>query len=988
MRHVARIITGLMVAATLLAWAAAAWAGPAPAAPAEDPMVKGLRDRGLTTLLELYLKQNPTPVIPSTSPGTSQAGTVGQAAPGSNKAMLAAAESKEGDARTVAGERETHFEKACTYYLEAIDEAGKAVRAGKDFGERAKLRVQVLRWRLDLANMIFLKWLKTDLDFLEVTDRRGGDRAHAIKLMKVAAEQFQILSNESASLLLEVDQMPAADRLKFLNTGSFQLRSIQREASYGGAWVAYYYGWVLPADFKPATKEERSKADYLNDAITALKEYTALPDKNAAKYNAYMVIGMAYRELGKYDAALESFSQADQCGALKDEVAKPLKIRLSWERALTLLRKGDFANCRKAIDDARTLWKGELEKSLHGKALPMIEGESYIVEGMKTSNDGFKEKGAAILNGVAKWSDSWAVLVQAVITDLFPDTVASADAPPLQIWLGANDAMQRGKGPTIGEVKDPKQLQKAVDLFKKYLDKVGPKDANYADATYRLGACLLSLDRPADAAQYFYKVANDSPTYQYAKEAAQYYVNLCGIVYEKEKNEKNRLAYEKSLKWFSDKYGKDVPDQQFFYAMVLQDAGGEKVREAAAEFAKVSEKADHYVDSRYWIVLCHLKYFREIEVTRLQPADLLARARVISKELVDFSDYALQTAPKLTDDAKKAELLDWAQKAYFNAPDILMYREVGLPKDALPLLTTIETKFQIDDETRGKVLRYLIEAHQKSGNLAAATEVLDRFLKVAPPDQVGGVLRGLSKGWIDQVRGLVDRGKKAEAATQVDQAKAIGERLREWLTTNKAADAKQIIDANRLDLAELYLAVGNYVTAQAIYHELGGPKPWVVDPKKGEKLNIDIVLGLARSYEGMADAAPDPAQGKQNYETAFEIWSVILGAYEALDTKDKDAQAVWDYRYHTWRCRFRIDPQKNAKEIHDALKAMSIISAVRLGGNDAALQKKIADLLVETAKAGGEAPAAPPETPAAAPTAPEAAPPAAADAPAPAAAKG
>ena len=89
------------------------------------------------------------------------------------------------------GEREDGFKKARQYYEEAIADAQKASPRPPRPEESGKLRLQVMRIRLELANMIFQDWLKTDLDFLEVTDRRAGDRAHATELMKTANDQFQ-----------------------------------------------------------------------------------------------------------------------------------------------------------------------------------------------------------------------------------------------------------------------------------------------------------------------------------------------------------------------------------------------------------------------------------------------------------------------------------------------------------------------------------------------------------------------------------------------------------------------------------------------------------------------------------------------------------------------------------------------------------------------------------------------------------------------------
>jgi tetratricopeptide (TPR) repeat protein len=990
-------------------------ASPTNTSPVDDPMIRGLRDRGLTTLLELYMKQKPVaaPVQGAQATGTAGGGAV---TVGNEKVMLAQMEVTKGQAATLTGDREQYFLKARQYYEEAIAEANQTLTATTQADVRGKLRIQIIRLRLELANMIFQTWLKTDLDFLEITDRRAGDRAHATEILKTAADQFAGISRETQAILGEMDRMSIQERSKFFNTGNLELRKIERESKYDEAWVTYYYGWILTPDFKPASKDERSKSELLNDAITEFKDYAALPDTVSAKWYALMVIGLAYRDLGQYDEALQSLAQADTCNLKKEEDREKLKIRIVFERALTLLKKGDYAAAHKTIEDGRAFWGDKLNRYVYGLSLPLVEAEAWVDEGVKTDKPDLKAKGMAIYGEVGKKPNPWPILVQGILDVKFPEAAADvANAQPLTIWMKAMELMNAGKNQD-GSVKDPKKLTQAADLFVKYAEKVGPKDGNYADAQYYAGACYLQLNRKTEAATCFYSVASGRPDFKYAPNAAKYYIGLSGEVYQEAKThsdqtalEKTRAAYEKALKWFCEVYGKDDPDQQFFYAMVIMDGG--RLNEAATEFAKVSDKAEHYIDARYWVPLCHLRYFREVEVPKsTKPEVVLTRARTVSKELADFTEFALPAATKLPDtDPKKAELLDWARRAYFNAGDILCYPEVALYADALPILTTITQKFQLDDEMKGNVLSLLINAYLKLGDLQKANGVLGEFLKYAKQDEVGPVLRGLFRSLIEEVRGMVERNRKDLAAQRVDDAKKLGEQLRAWLENpaNNVTDRATQIENMRYDLAELYLAIGNFQTAQAIYHEIGGPKPWIIDSKKGEALKMDCVYGLARVYEGLAEAEVDPVKQKQLFETSFEIWATILQAIDTPD-KDKDLQVIWDRRYHVYYTRFKSDPQKYAQEVYDGLRSLNaIVQPEKLGGKDPVLQKKYMDLLAAAAKiiggnaelpapaatatapasTGTAAPAATPTaapvaTPTAAPAATESAPAATATAPA------
>jgi tetratricopeptide (TPR) repeat protein len=270
----------------------------------------------------------------------------------------------------------------------------------------------------------------------------------------------------------------------------------------------------------------------------------------------------------------------------------------------------------------------------------------------------------------------------------------------------------------------------------------------------------------------------------------------------------------------------------------------------------------------------------------------------------------------------------------------------------------------------------------KLGRLEDAFKILTDWLKVAKPDEVGPVMRGLFKAYIDDVRELVERSEKLrksgqadqaealtkQAATKVEQAKALGEQLRAWLEQSTLQDKAVQIENNRYDLAQLFLAVRNYAEARDLYHQIAGPKPWIIKP--GEPLKEEIVLGLAQAYEGLGEVTTDPAQSRQNFETAFEIWYVLFSAIEGAE-RGADLQLRWERRYHMFYCRFRSDPDKYAKEVYEALNTLYLMaSPAALGGKDAVLQQKYRDLYAlasQAAKVESAAPAAAPAAPVPAP---------------------
>jgi hypothetical protein len=828
-------------------------------------------------------------------------------------------------AKTV-DERDACFEKAKELYEQAIAEA-KVSPAGSPAANwkiRADARLQILTWRAELAGMIFQNWLKNDLDLLEVTDRQGGDREKVARLLQTAEQQYRAAFQGAIEWQSEIDRDP--NRNQYVNAGyTRHLRDLQRDAQYYAAWTTYYRAWTLPKDYTPP-QGGRSREDLLNDAITAFQSYRDLPDTVPAKWYAYLVAGLAQRELGKFEDALTSLANADNASA-----PEALKIRVAFETALTRVRQGKCKEARKVIENAREFFGAQkIGGNLYGLALPIVEAESYIVEAKTTNAPALKDKGVNILKALNQREAPWPYIVLVLTPSLVGEQGDIEQMEPFGLWILATDTFAKAR-----EAKDSKQLEYALRLFKIYARKVGEKDSNYPAALYNQAACLLDLGRKDEAGEAFKTVADSAPDYQYAADSAKYYVSMCGQMYEEAKTPENREAYEKALAWFVSKWLKTDPDQQYFYALVLYR--GEKYEEAAGQFAEVARESEYYSEARYWVPLCRFEGFRDKILPTGDKALILSRARIVAKDLVDFADYARQ-AQGLPEE-KRRQILGWAQAASLNAATICMYPEVGLYDDGLQILQNMEKNFQLDKELQGRVLKYKIEALQKLHRMEEAVAVLNLFLAQAKPEEVGPVLSGLFQAMIEDVDRLIRGNNKVAARAKVKDAEQLGDRLREWIKTSSVENKQQQMENIQYELAELYLASGDSERALATYTDIGGPKP--EQEEEGRPIKVDCVFGMARCYEALAEAALDATQAKPHFERALELWRVLLEIEE--QTRDAEQGRLWNFRYQWYYCRYRLGEKE---EVRKALENLAIISKPQpLGGADPILQKKFRELL-------------------------------------------
>ena len=925
MRTVVITLVGVLVAA--------GWAFPGSARAASDDFYQGLEKRGLKTLMEAYLKQQGQAIEEGTQadlglPGQKQL----------ELAELAVQQARRADNMAA---RDRAFQQAKQLYEQAVEARKKAIEAipADQLTKQNEALYQLIQARLALANMIFQEWLTTDLNLLEMTQRHGGNRQRAIELLSLATDAYAATVEGCENWLTNLAMLPGGDYSRFTNLGTRRkIQDAGKQARYFNAWAQYYYGWLLPEDYKPE-EGRRNRVQILNDAITAFSPYADTDrDTNANKWYARLGIGMAYRELGEYEKALQQIAMVSpppvQDQAPRDQAWKTdVRIRTAYENALTHVRMSQFEEARKTIDAVKKNFADGLQQSLYGQALPIVEAASYIKEGDAKNETGTREKGVTILKSLHGRPNPWPMVVQWVMRGMVGESQTGEEMPDFMRWIRANDLMAEAQ-----KTKDPKKMKEAADLFRAYAESVGPKDEKYPTALYTRAAALLQVGDKVTASALFREVADKFPDYKYAQAAASYAVGVSGQIYEKTKTEENRQAYEDALAWFVKSRLDSDPDQQYYYGLVQYR--GEKYLEAADAFARVPKKAQHYPDSRYWVALCRLEHFRNKVLASRDKQLILSGARDVAKRLMDYTKYAAEAQKADLPDEKKQQLLEWAQFAYINAADVYLYQEVTLPADALPILEEMEKQFELSKELRGRVLKLKIDAYQKLGRLDDAQRVLDEFLAVADPKDVGPVLRGLFAAMTDDVRELISRGKKELAATKVEQAKAIGSRFLEWLEKSTLKDKQVEIENARYDLAELYLAVGDNEQALQIYQEIAGPKP--EDVKPGEPLPEDAIYGMARAHEGLGDAAAakSPDQAKTHYTRSLELWRVLL------DVAQIEPQSRWERNYHLLYCKFNLGQNEEVKK---AINALEIMSTDPLGGTDPALNKKFRELAAKVA---------------------------------------
>ncbi len=907
-------------------------------AQARDPFYEGLQRRGLKSLMEAYLKKHGGEMPVPPTPGPSQ-GTV-RPAPAGENAKKAAAEVQR--AQTLSGpQREQAFRRALDYYRYAIENADQAWQAipAAQWEARTSKRLEAITLRRDLANMIFVidgAWLTQYLQGLEISFGRAGDADTAREILRIAHEAYTEALQESNQWFSEIDRDPNRDR--YVNADIVrQLADLRRSMDFNTGWVGYYLGWLTP-EGEPAEEGGRPRAPILNDAVTRLIGFTDLSPGSPAKYYAHLIIGMAQRELGKFEDALTNLAYAAD-----PDAPESVKIQAAYEKARTLIAQGKPKKARETLETAREFFgRGKLYADLYGLAMKVAEAEAYVVEGRAAGDAAKTDKGMEMFDALRAEGGPWPVIVEGVLAELVGDVkIDLAEAEPWQIRFRADRAATAAR--TSGAVEDYREALKLYDL---YLSKTEPSDEFYPMALYSKAALHFELSKAEEApagakqqaAELFKKVASEFPTFQFAAPAANYHLSLVGQVYETDKTEQNQQAYAEALRWFNANYGEEDPDQKYYLGVVLYQSG--KFGEAANAFRAVGRDSPFYVEARYWIPLSHLEQFRETILPSKDKGVILPQARLVVRQLLEFTEFADKA--KVPED-KRAELEKWIEAAYLNAAEVYLYPEVELPDDALKVIDTMESRIEVGEEMRGRILKMRIDAFQKLGKIDEALRLLEDYLalmvKQGKEGQIGGVLSGLFLATIDEVKQLLDRSNTEAASVKVEGAERLAQRLIQWLGANGGPEKGGQIENIRYDVAELLLRVGKFNRALGLYQEIGGTRP--EEPPEGEPIKTDCVVGMALCYEGLAGAADDDAQAKPHWERAVELWRKALEI--ATARKETPPELIWERRYHLYHAKYRVG---QVEEVRKILTSLELIHKPQpLGGSDPTLRQKFRELM-------------------------------------------
>ncbi len=771
---------------------------------------------------------------------------------------------------------------------------------------------------------------------------RGGTAADRSELLPAMQRAIDVLSDLGKAIEAEyarLDQLSVRDYERLERTGHIErVEGFGPQAEYVTAWARYYSALAL---------EPRSpaRAEHLKQVIEYLTQRSGLLDAphetTHAQAQALLLAGLSRRLIGDLPNAL---SNVNQCLAtlnrLTDEGARRslrwAAILAGLERVRVLTDMGEFAKALVALQDFRTQF---VTSSSADPASLSLELTAALLDGSIRDTQAAAGRSAAdrasspaqhrtALAAVAAQSERHRQEVYALLYPLARDAALAKPGevkldglPPLDQCalvaglLGEAEsklARQGQTGAPSAAIRD--ELRRVITIAQKLLSDPKLDDQLAADVSYHLAVAHHHLGQSVEAARRFLDTAKAYPKSDRAERAANLAVQLASQEYHREAparaaaEARDDLAklYLDALNLLITRYPTSASAEywKFFLAKELEASG--RYADAARRFDEIAPSHEHYLEARF-----HLAQSRAFELSqsveapagRPDAAQLKRRVDEATQLLQDFVGKArtlVDAAPAETEPADLAARRQAARKllpvAEVLSAEVQTLPGVDRSAEALQALEGFEKRHGDSNAYTARVMRARLTAYQRLGRLNEAAGTIEKYV-AADPNAAGSTLQRLYERTVGELdRAAAPASKPASGGAE--SALLLARALAEW-----AARPDVTVDAeNRyafaVQLGEALLRAGRTEEARRQFEEC-----------------------LKADAKRSADGKPQDARALYGHaETAFRAGgfeSALPGFHAAYEAAPENDPIWWQALLRELQCRTKLndDPRNVIKVI-------------------------------------------------------------------------
>ncbi len=781
----------------------------------------GLRQRGLTELLELHLKEFP---------------------PRNPESLLLL-------------QRQV---KLATYADRTLpDEVRRAAleEANRLLEELIAVRTIDPRrhqWRFDLVSSLIDEEAAPFISRVVLLGGNSEDRRELGRRTGRAVSILNTLTEQIAAEYERLDSLPLREYERIDQTGYVdRLETLEGKADYLTLWVLYYDA-LAREDGDPV------RAGRLDILLNRLDEESWLLDtpheQSHVQAQALLISGMASRLIGHYDLAQRTLARA--VGVVQ-RIGDPAQRRsLAWaalwgtvERSRALRDGGRHQEAITALQTYRQRLAGSADDSFGVRLVLALAERSVhkvLAENARRKGDVPKAKehqarALAVLLRLARRNAGNRDEIYGTIYDLLgrdadPAKLDAIEQAALMAGL-LRDARELQTGATGGSPTSARADKLPVAPTANLLDRVIAIGEAFADdpgagelmpeVIFNLAVAHQHRGDQAEAVRRFLQVAQDYADFPDAPRAAVLAVQIAyelrsgrgsGRVHlDAPTNVASPLVgddvgtpptrgdatkvhqdapYIEALATLVTRFGGDPAARywRFFYAQALEDAG--RYRTAADQYLLVDPLHERALEAMCFRARSLASALWQESARDAEAVVAIRReASEIFDLLRDFSAQATQRLARASGEQRN-ELLRLVAESRLIAARTHLLPQLRRPRQALETLAGFEESYPQAKHLAGRVLSIRLRALEQLGRFEEAADVLPQYLE-ADGDHAAATLQTLYLALSAEVERLQESGRRSEARPRAELAVRLARHIYDW--ASHSAAGREAGATHRLD---------------------------------------------------------------------------------------------------------------------------------------------------------------------------------------------
>jgi hypothetical protein len=851
----------------------------------------GLKERGLTEILELHLRDYP-PRNPISQ-------------------LLLKREIKLAQYADPALDRDER--------QAAIAEANRLLEQLIDNRPNDPRRID---WQLTLAHSLIYQ--EGDAYIKNVLYRGGGsaeDRQYLVEATERAIARLEMVRQDI------IDEYDRIDSLPIGEFETLERRGYIEQLDQMAPRADYLLLWALVFDSLPRDDFDPVRARRLNQVLEILQESPAFletpHEQSKVQVQTLLLTGMTHRMRNDHRAARDFIERAlsvanrlgDPAGRADVEWAATLA---RFQLILNEAESGAYDSALYALDRYRALLVKQSDTSFDLKlALALLE-RRILQERAQTAR-----RAGNTLDALQYRTESWQALVRLVrrepshrdeiyasVYHLIEPTADPESLDPFEqsavLARLLYDADQLGRQPLKAGVTREHLLDSAIAIADGFLAEAGNAEADLVpEVLFNSAVALYERGRALDAARRFLQVGREYTRFDNALRATVYSVEICAELYKREEfraNDDLRTLYLEALHTLMTEYpgSEEAKYWRFFYGLALEGAG--RFDAAASTFALVGEEHDHHLESVFFRVRClFLGLQRAVAQDAGGAPDIRQRIAEFREVHRDFISQASAVTVIEEDSERVTMLRRLMGEATVIRAEVQLLPPVDRPVKALDVLASFEQEYPEAKALIGRAMRVRLLAYEELGRLDEATKAIPSYVE-SDPDNAGPTLQKLYTAMVAEFEKLESRGDMQSAQRKAETALLLAQQINAWVDRSsvKVADAQR--EAVKVQLAEANLRVGNYRQAGDLFAGCLGLS-------EGQNL-MDLLDAESSGSSVNAPLSEDPRLVLVYAESLFHMsrYEEVLPVFNHLATKlPADNEMYWQSLLRDLQCRTELN---------------------------------------------------------------------------------